>query len=428
MHLLILTHTFPPNFSGSATMQYELAKHMASAGHQVTVVTSYSHHHMSVNTKPLESEELIDGIRVLRVRSLNWTGSGFIQRFLEGFIMDIRLVNMGLHCGRPEVVFFMSPPITLPIVASIFRLLRKSVLVLNVQDIFPELVVSMGILGRKSPVIRFGELVEKLAYRCADYIGVHSPKNRLHIISSGVPEENVHVLPLWVDTDLVKPQPRRNPFSDSHGLNDKFVILYAGTIGFAMGAQTIPQTASLLDKEKNIQFVVIGGGSKLDDLNNEMEKLGVKNLLLLPLQPREDLPNVLASADILLVTLRKEITDNPNGYFQAVVPHKLITNMASARPILLAAEERSDAAKIIRLSQCGRVVSPEDAVSLANVIKEMYENQQSLASWGSNGRAFVRQHFDSKTQVERLEKLFCSLCGDKSYKMNNPWDEVDKPA
>jgi hypothetical protein len=105
MHLLILTHTFPPNFSGSATMQYELAKHMASAGHQVTVVTSYSHHHMSVNTKPLESEELIDGIRVLRVRALNWTGSGFIQRFLEGIIMDIRLVNMGLHCGRPEVVF-----------------------------------------------------------------------------------------------------------------------------------------------------------------------------------------------------------------------------------------------------------------------------------------------------------------------------------
>jgi colanic acid biosynthesis glycosyl transferase WcaI len=428
MHLLILTHNFPPDFRGAATMQYELAKHMALAGHQVTVVTTHSEQQMSVNTKPMQSEELMNGIRVVRIRSLNWTGNSFIQRAFEDFIMDIRLVIKGLQCEPADVVFLMSPPITLPIVAAIFKLIRKSVLVLNVQDIFPELVVAMGILGRNSLAIRFGEQIEKLAYACADYIGVHSPKNRLHIIACGVPKEKVHVLPLWVDTDLVEPRPRCNPFSESHGLNNKFVVLYAGTIGFAMGAQTIPQTAGLLAKERNIQFVVIGGGSKLDDMNDEIKKLGANNILLLPLQPREDLPDVLASADILLVTLRKEITDNPNGYFRAVVPHKLLTNMASARPILLAAEETSDTAEIIRISQCGKIVPPEDSFSLSKAIMEMYENRDLLSSWGRNGRAFVCQHFNSKTQVERLEKLFCSLCDNKSYQMNNPWDEVDKPV
>jgi colanic acid biosynthesis glycosyl transferase WcaI len=426
MHLLILTHVFHPDFSGAATMQYEMAKHMASAGHKVTVVASYSQHHMSVNTKPLHSEELMDGIRVLRVRSLiNLDSSRFFQRALGGFIKDIGVVSKGLQCGPADVVFVMSPPITLPIVASIFKLLRKSVLVLNVQDIFPELVIAMGILRRNSLAIRFGELVEKLAYACADYIGVHSPKNRLHIISRGVPEEKVNVLPLWVDTDLVEPRPRCNPFSESHGLNDKFVVLYAGTIGFAMGAQTIPQTAGLLAKEKNIQFIVIGGGSKLDEMNDEIKKHRANNILMFPPQPREDFPDVLASADVLLVTLRKEITDNPNGYFRAVVPHKLLTNMASARPILLAAEETSDAAEIIRISQCGKIVPPEDSVLLAKAIMEMYEGQELLSNWGRNGRAFVTQHFDSKTQVERLEKLFLNLCGDKSYRMNNPWVEGD---
>jgi colanic acid biosynthesis glycosyl transferase WcaI len=428
MYLLILTHTFPPNFSGSATMQYELAKHMASAGHQVTVVTSYSHHHMSVNTRPLESEELMDGVRVLRVKSLNWSSDSFFQRFLGGLIMDFRLVNKGLHCGRPEVVFFMSPPITLPIIASLIKLFRKSILFLNVQDIFPELVVAMGILTRHSLAIRFGKLMEKLAYACADYIGVHSPKNRLHIIGCGVPEKKVHVLPLWVDTDLVKPLPRLNPFSKRYGLDDKFVILYAGTVGFAMGAQTIPQTASLLAGEKDIQFIVIGGGSKLDEMKDEIKTLGVNNILLLPLQPREDLPNVLASADILLITLRKEITDNPNGYFQAVIPHKLLTDMASGRPILLAAEERSDAVAIVRISQCGKIACPEDAVSTAKAVMEMYEHRELLSNWGQNGRKFACQHFDSKTQVERIEKWFLSLCSNKDYEMNNPWDEGSNTA
>jgi colanic acid biosynthesis glycosyl transferase WcaI len=427
MHLLILTHNFPPDFRGAATMQYELAKHMASAGHQVTVVTSYSHNR-SEKAEPLSSDELLDGFRVLRIKSPNWKNGGFIQRFIESFIMDIGVVARGLRCSRADVVFFMSPPITLPIIASVFKLFRKSTLVLNVQDIFPELVVAMGLMERKSLAMRFGEFIERWAYSCVDYIGVHSPKNRLHIIACGVPEDKVHVLPLWVDTDWLEPRPRSNSFSESHGLNDKFVVLYAGTIGFAMGAQTIPQTASLLAGEKNIQFVIIGGGSKLDVMNDEIKKLGAHNILMLPLQPREDLPNVLASADTILVTLRKEITDNPNGYFKAVVPHKMLTNMASARPILLAAEMTSDAAALVEQSQCGKVVAAEEPVLLANAIKEMYENQQLLPGWGQNGRAFACKHFSSKIQVERLEMLFCSLVDKKIYMMNNPWDETGKPA
>jgi colanic acid biosynthesis glycosyl transferase WcaI len=425
MHLLILTHHFYPEFSGAATMQYEFAKHLVSSGHRVTVVTSYSQHHMSVNNEPNQSEELLEGIRIVRVRSLNWKRKTFIQRALQDFIIEFSFIIKGLQCSSIDIIFVMSPPITLPIMAAILKFFHKSLLILNVQDIFPELVIAMGILERNSLAIRFGEFLEKLAYSCADYLGVHSPKNRLHIVSCNVPEKKVGLVPLWLDTDLIKPQSRQNPFSDKYELNDKFVVMYAGTVGFAMGALTIPQVANLLSEEAAVQFVVIGGGNKLDEMNNEIKKLRVGNILILPPQPREDLPMVLASADVLLITLKKEITDNPNGYFRAVVPHKLLTNMASARPILLAVEETADAAEIVRISECGKVVPPEDPAALALAIMEMNENQRLLPNWGRNGRAFVCQHFDSKIQVEKIEKLLCSLHGDENYQLNNPWEKVN---
>jgi colanic acid biosynthesis glycosyl transferase WcaI len=410
-------------------MQYELGKHMAAAGHQVTVVTTHSLHRATVDEKTVPSEQTLEGMHITRVKTVRWDSKRFLQRFLIGMIMDLRIVLKGLRCGPADVVFFMSPPITLPIMASLFRIFRrKSLLVLNVQDIFPEFLVAMGILGRGSPVIRFGRLLEKWAYSVVDYIGVHSPKNRLHVIECGVPKEKVHVLPLWVDTGLLKPQPRCNPFSEKYGLNDKFVVLYAGTIGFAMGAQTIPRTAGLLAGEKDIQLVVIGAGSQLDIMNEEIKKAGAGNLLLLPPQPREAFADVLASADVLLVTLRKETTDNPNGYFQAVVPHKLLSNMATGRPILLAAEGSSDTAALIRLAQCGKVVAPEDPEALAEAIKELNQQRQMLPQWGENARVFACRHFDSKAQVERLEHLFSSLVkGDKSYRLNDPWETNSTP-
>jgi len=307
-------------------------------------------------------------------------------------------------------------------------LFRGSTLVLNVQDIFPELLIAMGVLKRDSLVARFGEDLERLAYHCADYIGVHSPKNRLHILSRNVPEKIVNVLPLWVDTEFIQPRPQDNAFARRYGLVDKFVVMYAGTVGFAMGANTIPRTAQLLAQYQDIRLVVVGAGSECGVIETEMERLGVDNLLLLPPQPRDDLPDVLASAGVLLVTLRKELTENPNGYFRAVVPHKLLTGMASGRPILASVEEESDTAELVRLSKCGRVVPPEDPKALAEAIVAMKQNPEDLEKCGNNGRNFVCKHFSSARQVKRVAELLCNIFGGQIPPLNDPWADDEQTA
>jgi colanic acid biosynthesis glycosyl transferase WcaI len=317
----------------------------------------------------------------------------------------------------------MSPPITLPIMAVILKLVHRSILVLNVQDIFPELVVAMGIMHRDGWGIRLGRLLEKMAYFCADYIGVHSPKNRLHVIGCGVRQDKVHLLPLWVDAGQIQPGSRRNSFSVEQGLEDKFVVMYAGTIGFAMGARTIPLAAGLLSDNKNIHFVIAGGGSKFDELKALVQQLSLDNVSLLPPMPRERLSEMLSSADVLLVLLRKESTENPNGYFRAVIPHKLLTNMASAKPVVMSANEDSDAAAIVQAANCGWVVAPEDPEALAKVILNIQQGIDDLEMLGKNGREFVNRYFDSAMQVKGLESLFASLLEGKSYQFPNPWGD-----
>lgn len=424
MHLVILTHYYPPEFGGVATRMYELADHMIHSGHQVTVITTHPRHHMRTGSDTASShsdEQTTDGIRVIRVPAPDWRRGALPLRALQDLLAEIGFLYSGLRCRRADAVFVESPPITLPIIAYGLKLFRGSSLVLNVQDVFPELLLAMGIIERGSFLARIGQGLERLAYRCADYIGVHSPKNRLHVLSRSVPEEIVNVFPLWVDTELIRPRPRNNAWAREHGLTDKFVVMYSGTVGFAMGATTIPRAAERLAERDDIQLVVVGTGPHRHRMEAEIDRLGVDNLLLLPPQPREDFPNVLASADVLLVTLRGELTENPNGYFRAVVPHKLLSGMASGRPILVSAEEEGDTAELVRLSECGLVVPPEDPEALAEAIVKMKQNPEALERWGNNGRDCVCRHFSSSRQVERIEELFRCVIEGETPSLNDPW-------
>jgi colanic acid biosynthesis glycosyl transferase WcaI len=427
MNIVFLTHSFPPEHGGDSTMTYELARYLVQTGYQVTVVATFAQqqHHMAAgNSHNFEVNGMMDGINVIRIKSPNLKISSFVQRALKDFIEEIGLFMKGLNCGPIDIIFVMSPPITLPIFAFILKIIRKSILVLNVQDIFPEMLEGMGIVGKRNILFLLGELIEKQAYWGADYIGVHSPKNRLHVISRGVSEKKVNVMPMWIDTDKLSPRPKNNEFSKRYGLESKFVVMYAGTVGFAMDATIIPRVASLISEEKNIQFIVVGGGNRMDVMKEEIEKLRVKNILLLPPQPQEELPNVLAAADILLVLLRRELSDNPNGYFQAVVPHKLLSCMASERPIIVSAEEESDTAKLVNLSKCGVVTPVEDSHALSKAVMQLKKDQELLQDLGQNGRKFVCKHFNSKTQVARFEIILRHLLERNIDQLNNPWNEA----
>lgn len=422
LHVLILTHNFVPEFTGAATMQYELARFLVVSGHTVTVITSTPDHHMvDKQDRKIDQQETIDGIRVIRIKPPRLSKSTLINREINALMADFLLVMKGLRIKPVDILFMLTPPVTLPIFAALIKKIRKSISIMYLQDVFPEFLISMNVMTRSNILFRIAKRLEMTAYKKASCIGVHSPKNKAYVVDCGIDEKKVRVIPLWVDTEFLASNHSPNDFIDQNKLQGKFVVMYAGTVGFAMGAKTIPQTAKFLEREKDIQIVVVGEGSKIGEMQAEMDRLKINNVLLLSPRPREELPKVLSSSDILLVLLRKEMTDNPNGYFNAVIPHKLLTNMAVGKPVLLSAEIHSDAAELVRQSNCGKIVSPEDPEALAQAIVEMKRNRSKLSEYAQNGRKFAVEHFNSLQQVQRMEEFFVHLKANLPYEFDDPW-------
>lgn len=163
-----------------------------------------------------------------------------IERAICEILTDLDILIKGLRITPVDILYIMPPPITLPFLAGLIKLVRKSKMILFLQDTFPEFLISMNVMSRRNILFKIARVIENAAYQNVDYLGVHSPKNRSYIISRGVNERKVHVVPLWVDTDFLGKQQHSTIFFNENQVDHKFVVMYAGTIGFAIGLKHFP--------------------------------------------------------------------------------------------------------------------------------------------------------------------------------------------
>ena len=209
-----------------------------------------------------------------------------------------------------------------------------------------------------------------------------------------VPRERTTVVENWAPLDEVQPLPRKNAWAIRHGLVDKPVFLYAGTLGRKHDPTLL---VALADAMPNAQVVVVSDGVGTD-LLGRMKKDRL-NLLLLPLQPAADLPEVLASADVLVALLEHEA-------HAFSVPSKVLTYLAAGRPILGAIPEANLAARTIRAAGAGAVVDPLDRDGFVAAARGLLADPQSRAGAGRAARAYAEQNFDIEAITDRFESIF----------------------
>ncbi len=402
MKILIHTMYFLPEFGSAPILMNELATYLAQAGHEVEVITTIPRppHNQAYAGKFL-ARETRNGYRVKRFLT-NFT-QHHIGRLIAWSIYTAMATFNLMGVSRGDVLLLRLPPLQLGVTGVIARRLRGARVLVNIQDIHPDLSIESGLL-RNPFIIWMAKAFEKWIYDQTKEILVISEGFKKNLEAKGVPSGKIGILPNWVDTDVLRPLPRINAFSRKFSLDDKFAVMYSGTISISSYGTLVRvlEAAQALRHDPGIVFVIVGEGLKKSDLQSQAARLNLPNVRFLPFQPYRDLPELMAAADVLLVPLDAEKS-------QLSVPSKLYNCMAAGRPVLGLVHVDSEVYKIIRETECGVCAPPEDPRKMVEEILALGRSPDLRSAMAARGRAYALDHFSRDRVLKTFNEIISSM-------------------
>jgi colanic acid biosynthesis glycosyl transferase WcaI len=311
-----------------------------------------------------------------------------------------------LKAPRPDIVIsFDGYPLLGPLTSALIARHYGAKLVSVIYDLYPDIAVELGKL--KNPgLIKLARKLERLTYCNSQCIVTLSEGFRQTLINEkNVTAQKVAVIPVWLDAEKVRPVARDNTWRLRVDIPlEKFVVLYAGTIGLVAGAEVIAEAAQHLSTHPDILFLLVGDGYGKEQVQRQVRELGLHNVRFLPFQDRVVLSEVQATADVSVVTLAP-------GRGRTSVPSKVLGYMAAARPVVASVDGNCDTAALIGQAGCGVVVHPGNGTALAEGVLHYYRSTKERKTAGEKGRTFYLKHFEKNVVIQQYHELLMDLSG-----------------
>ncbi len=404
-HILFITPYYPPEKGAAAVRVSETATCLVKRGHQVTVLTTVPNYPTGI--VPLEyrgrllQEEVLDGVRVIRVWSYVSPNKGFLRRILAQFSFGCLAPLLGgKEVDRPDVIIVESHPLFNAIAGRILAWRNHCPFIFMVSDLWPESAVQLGVL-RNRVLIRLAEWLEWSTYQRASLVWALTAGIQNRLIQRGLSPKRLFLLTNGADTNKFRPLPQSQARVEL-GWNDRFTVLYAGNHGLLYAMTTVLDAAEQLQAYTDIHIIFVGDGARKADMMAEVQRKGLKNVTFLDPVPHDQMPLLIAGADVCLIPLRKM------PFLENTLPLKMYEVMACARPILLGVNGE---ARRLAEQEAGAAVyvEPENANALVSAILRLREHPEEAQLLGQQGRACVEMHFDRNQLVANLDARIMAL-------------------
>ncbi len=416
MKILFLTENFPPETNAAATRVHERACFWVRWGHDVTVVTTAPTFPQGRLFEGYRNRwrqtEIIDGIRVVRVKSFIAPNRGTVLRTLDFLSFMATGVIAACREARPDVVAATSPQFFAAVAGWLVGALRRVPFVFELGDIWPASIVAVGAL-RQGAALRLMERLELFLYRRASCVVALTPAFKRNLERRGIDPAKIAVVINGVDLARYAPAARDPEFAAAWGIENAFVVGYVGTHGMAHGLVNVLDAAERLRDQPGIRFMLVGDGAERERLIAAAREREITNVVFVPPQPKESMKVVWSVCDVALVHLRNLEA------FTEVIPSKMFEAMAMGLPIVLAVPD-GEASRILAADGAGIHVAAEDPAALAEVVRSLAGDAERCRALGRRALAAAPGHTRERQAEDMLRMLHLAADGRGAHAGEQP--------
>lgn len=401
--LFVCQYFYPETFRGN-----DIAFHLAEEGHDVHVVTGIPNYPKGKFFTGYglfkKRHEVINGVRVTHLPIIPRGEDNKIMLMLNYFsFLIVGWIWMFFHAlwHKYDMVFCQQlSPVTMSSPAVLYKKMRKVPLYTWVLDLWPESLTAAGGINNKY-ILGFFDWFVKSEYKNSDKILTSSKSFDKSILKYGDYKDKIIYYPQWSDgtsssttSEYTLPKTLQEL---SNGSN--FIVMFAGAVGEAHGMECNMQAALKTKEYKNIKWVIVGDGRRLDWVRSFVKDNGLEDTVItLGRFPSESMPMFFEKAEVMLVSL----TDSP--LFNMYSPAKIASYMAAERPII--AVLNGEGGEVIKAAECGWNVNAGDSTGLAQLVVELsHTDQQVLKEKAHNGKKYYEAFFDKEKCLKKFDEI-----------------------
>jgi len=395
MKILLLHQVFATPHDSGGTRHYEFGAHWIAAGHEFTVITGNIHLHTGKKIIDNHVSSLADPV-IIRARAFSAFHRNYIWRVLSFVSFMITSTWHGLRCKNVDVVIGTTPPIFQAFSAWLVAFLKRCPFILEVRDLWPAFAIDIGVL--KNPIlISLSRWLERFLYRRAKHIVINSPAYRDYLIKLDVPPTKITLIPNGVDIDTFVKRDTKNNIRQQLGLENKFLVTYAGAFGLANDLDTLLYAAEQLKPYSHIHFLLVGDGKEKPKLEKLVNQLNLNNITFTGVFPKNQIKAVLSASDVCVATLKNI------PMFTMTYPNKIFDYMAAGKATILAID--GVIREVIEKAEGGVFSPPGDPVALAKIIHSLSLQPEKVLNMGQRAFEYVSVNFDRKQQAQHFIRL-----------------------